>query len=333
MRGKSLLTIAAMLMAAMALLAHAGPAYATGVAAGTDITNQATATFTVGGSPVTVTSNTVTVKVAELINVTVTWQDGASVVVAPSATNKVVTMRVNNTGNGAEAFTLALNSTLGGDNFDPTASALYLDTNANGAYNAGVDAAYVAGTNDPNLAADANATIFIVSTIPAGVNDGDTSNVRLTATSNTGSGPAGTVFAGAGTGGTDAVIGATTGTANATGTYLVANVTVTVNKAATVTDQFGGNKPVPGATIRYTITVTVAGSGTAVGVVITDPIPANTTYTANSLTLNAVAITDGADADAGDVGATTAGTVTVNLGSLTSASAVQTITFDVTINN
>ena len=39
----------------------------------------------------------------------------------------------------------------------------------------------------------------------------------------------------------------------------------------------------PGATVEYTLTVTVAGSGTAVGVALADAIPANTTYTAGTL--------------------------------------------------
>ena len=62
------------------------------------------------------------------------------------------------------------------------------------------------------------------------------------------------------------------------------------------------------------------------------PIPANTSYTANSLILNGTPLSDGADGDAGDVGGTTPNTVTVDLGDMTSASPLQTIRFDVTIN-
>ena len=98
-----------------------------------------------------------------------------------------------------------------------------------------------------------------------------------------------------------------------------------------ISDPLGGNQPVTGATMTYSIDVSVAG-GTTNSVVITDPIPANTTYTTGTLTLNAGTLTDVADADAGDVGDTTANTVTVNLGNLTPASPVQTITFDVIIN-
>ncbi len=325
-------TTAAVFMALALTLTWSAAAYALGTAAGTNITNTATANYTVGGTPTTATSNTTTVKVAEILNVAATWQDGASVTVAPGDTNKVLTFRVTNSGNGSDSYSLSVNTLLGGDNFDPVFASIYLDANANGVYNAGIDTLHVAGTNDPVVAANAWATVFVLSNIPGALADGNTGNLRLTATSKTGSGAAGTVIAGAGEGGTDAVVGASTGASTAQGTYLVSSVTVSVVKSYVVIDQFGGTQPVPSATIRFTITVTVAGSGTAVGVVITDPIPANTTYTANTLKLNAGALTDVSDADAGDVGATTAGTVTVALGSLTSASAVQTITFDVTIN-
>jgi len=324
---------AAVVFIALALtLTWTAAAYAVGTAAGTNITNSATVNYIVGGTPATATSNTVTVTVAEILNIAVTWQDASSVLVAPSDTNKVLTFRVTNTGNGSDSYTLLVNTLIGGDNFDPALASVYLDANANGVYNAGTDTLHVAGTNDPVVAANAYATVFVLSNIPGALADGNTGNLTLTATSKTGSGAAGTVIAGAGESGTDAVVGTSTATQTVQGTYLVSSVTVSVVKSAVIIDQFGGATPVPGATIRYTITVTVVGIGTAVGVVITDPIPANTTYTVNTLKLNAGALTDGADADAGDVGATTPGTVRVALGTLTSASAVQTITFDVVIN-
>jgi uncharacterized repeat protein (TIGR01451 family) len=102
-----------------------------------------------------------------------------------------------------------------------------------------------------------------------------------------------------------------------------------LNKTVTVIDQWGGHQPIPGATLRYTITATA--SGTANNVVVIDPLPANTAFIPNTLKLNNAALTDAADTDAGDAGGTTADTVTVKLGNLTSASLIQTITFDVKI--
>lgn len=317
----------------MMAVAAAGHAYAAGTPAGTVISNRATAHYTVGANSLTADSNQASVTVAEIINLTATWQDAApGVNVSPGQTNRVTTFRVTNTGNGSERYTLsATGAGVGGDQFDPAVTAIYLDANANGAYDAGTDALYSTGT--PTVAPDGFVTAFVLSSIPSTtISDGDRGNVRLTASSKTGTGAPGTVLAGLGDGGVDAVIGSSSGTASPTGTYVVSSIAVSLNKTVTVIDQFGGTQPVPGATLRFAIAATVAGSGTATGVVITDPIPGNTTYKAATLKLNGAVLSDGADADAGDAGGTTAGTVTVRLGNLTSASPVQTVTFDVTIN-
>lgn len=110
------------------------------------------------------------------------------------------------------------------------------------------------------------------------------------------------------------------------------NTTVSVAKSAAVKDQSGSNIPMSGSTITYTLTITASGNGTATGIVITDPIPANTTYVTGTLKLNGTPLTDAIDADAGDVGGTTAGEVTVGLGDMTGATGTKTITFDVKIN-
>ncbi|MBI5888144.1 MAG: hypothetical protein HZB82_05470 [Deltaproteobacteria bacterium] len=307
--------------------------YAAGTPAGTVISNAAKATYTSGGPTVTTNSNTVNVIVAEVINVTVTWQDAANVTVSPGQTNAVLIFKVTNTGNGTEPFLLTGNATVAGDQFDPTLASIYLDTNGNGAYDSGTDTLYVPNVNNPNLAADGFVNVFVLANIPSsGVLDGNLGFATLTAASKTGTGAAGTIFALQGDGGVDAIIGASGGSAIATGKYVISSVLVSINKAATVSDVYGGTRAITGSTIRYSMTVTATGSGTAVGVVITDVIPAYTAYTAGTLKLNAVALTDNKDGDAGDVGGTTAGTVTVSLGNLTSASAVQTIVFNVTIN-
>jgi uncharacterized repeat protein (TIGR01451 family) len=154
--------------------------------------------------------------------------------------------------------------------------------------------------------------------------------VRLVATSSTGTGPAGTILPGAGDGGTDAVIGSSQGSRTVSGSYIISPSTVVnIAKTAVVTDPSGGTRPQPGATIRYTLTVTAAGPGTASGVLVSDAIPANTTYTANTLRLDGAPLTDAVDLDAGAVAA---GMVSISLGSMTSASPAHIVTFDVTID-
>ncbi|NNE44094.1 MAG: hypothetical protein HKN12_07785, partial [Gemmatimonadetes bacterium] len=82
----------------------------------------------------------------------------------------------------------------------------------------------------------------------------------------------------------------------------------------------------------YAIVVNVTGNGTATGITLTDAVPTYTTYNPGTLTLNSAPLSDAADADAGDVGATTAGVVTVDLGDLADTAPAQTITFEVTID-
>jgi uncharacterized repeat protein (TIGR01451 family) len=307
-------------------------AMALGTSAGIDISNSSTVDYSVSGSSGSVNSNTVTFRVDEKLDVNVTWQDAANVGVNTPDTNQILTFLLTNTGNGNDSFTLDVQNVLGGDQFDPVPVDIYLDTDGNGNFNAGVDTLYIPGTNDPVLGADASQTIFVRNNIPTGLNGGDLGNSQLTATSTTGSGVPGTSFANAGDNNTTALVGTSGGSSSAIGTYDVTNTTVALLKSVVISDPLGGIQPMPGATMTYSIGVSVTGPGTANGVVITDPIPANTTYTTGTLTLNAASLTDVVDGDAGDVGGTTPNTVTVDLGNLTAASPIQTITFEVIIN-
>ncbi len=140
------------------------------------------------------------------------------------------------------------------------------------------------------------------------------------------------MFAGQGTGGVDAVIGTSGGAVAVFGEYLVGDIQISAVKSQSVLDPFSGSRPVPGATITYQIVVTATGTGTALGAAFVDAIPANTTYVPGSLTLNSVAQSDAADADAGSVSSTPAPGVTVALGDFTAAAGPQTIVFRVTID-
>lgn len=325
--------ICVVILALLCVTCFASLAFAQGTPAGTEITNTATATYNVGSTEFTEDSDPVITTVAELLEVDVTWEDANPVTVNPSDTGQVLTFRVTNNGNGTDSYTLAVdNSETATDDFNPSFTSMYFDTNDNGVYDSGTDEAYTPLTNDPELAADASITVFVLNNIPAGLLDEDTGDSLLTATSNTGTGSAGTVISGAGEDGTNAIVGNSEGAATDTGTYLVSNVVVSVGKSALVDNEFNTNEPIPGAIITYTITVSVTGTGIAEGLVITDTIPSDTTYDQDSLTLNSASLTDAADGDSGDVGGTTTGVVTVDLGDLTEADGVQAITFDVIIN-
>ncbi len=307
-------------------------AHAVGVPAGTNIDNTAQVTYSVGAVSATTSSNTSSIKVAEILDVVVTLQT-PTVPVLAGATQKAMVYRVTNTGNGPETFHLQMTSVIAGDDFDPvpTAPSIYYDTDGSGDLSSG-DVPYTAGSNDPVLNADAFVTVLVVNDIPAGVVDGNRGFSRLTATSRTGTGAPGTVFAGLGVGGTDAVAGTTGANGVATGTYLVAGIAVNAVKSQTVADQFGGTRPLPGARINYSIVVSATGNGTASTTVFSDNIPANTTYVPGTLRLNNAVLSDAADADAGDFSNAPNARVRVTLGNLTQASGSQTIQFAVTIN-
>jgi uncharacterized repeat protein (TIGR01451 family) len=308
----------------------AGPAHAAGTVAGTNIDNVATATFDLpGGGTSTVTSNTVTLKVDELLDVTVASADPGDVVTSPSATNQVLKFTLTNAGNGNEKFDLATVETGGGDDFNPSVTSIVLDSNGNNAYDAGIDTIYVAGSNEPDLAPDTSLTVFILSSIPGSVANGDRGRVDLTATAKTGSGSPGTSFSGQGQGGGDAVVGATGASATNNGFYAIAAATLSLVKSATVTDPFSGNKQIPGATITYTLVASASGSGSLANVQVGDTIPTGTTYKPNSITLDGNGLTDATDADAGRF---SSNAITVGLGSVAAGSS-HTITFQVAIDN
>ena len=306
---------------------------AVGTIAGTDIDNTAVISYEVVGTPQTISSNTVTLTVAEVLDVDVTLLSGPVSVVAGASTQELLFV-VTNTGNGTETFSLAINNALTGDDFDPvesTPAAIYFDTDGSGDFSAG-DIAYTPDSNDPVLAPDASVDVLLVNEIPATAADGDIGLSELSAASQTGTGAAGDRFPGDGDGGLDENVG-TSGAADAiSGQYVLSDIQLAVVKSATVLDPFGGTDPVPGAEITYRIVVTPSGSQTAANAVIVDAIPANTSYLPNSITLNGGALTDAADGDVGAYTATPTPEVSVSLGDLVETDGVQTIEFTVTID-
>ena len=302
------------------------PAHAGGVKAGTLIENTASATYDGGAGPVTIPSNTITVKVDELLDVTVTSRDSGPVSAAPGSA--VLTFELTNTGNGPEAYTLTANPAVAGNDFDTTVNGIAVDTNGNGVYDPGVDQMLTGPATTAAIAADASLTVFVLVTIPGGVADGDQSDVSLLAEAVTGTGAPGTAFAGQGAGGGNAIVGSTGANATATGSLSVGITDVDLIKSATVRDPFGGTGIVPGATITYAIRAEVRGSGSVSDLVVTDAAPADTTYVAGSLKLDGATLTDAADADAGRSG--TSG-ISVDLGTVSGGSS-HTVTFQVAID-
>lgn len=313
--------------AVVAIPLYATSAHATGVEAGTLIENTAVATYDAGNGPETIDSNTVVLRVDELLDVAVTSLNAGPI--ATDGGTVVLTYSVTNTGNGPEAFTLTANPAVGGNDFDPTVDGIAIDTNGNGVYDPGVDEILTGPETTEILAADETLTVFILLSVPPAAVDTDEAQVDLLAEAVTGTGTPGTTFAGEGEGGGDAVVGLDGADDNALGAIIVGIVTVDLVKSATVLDPFGGTTLVPGSIITYTIRADVTGTGDVSDLLITDAIPADTTYVLTSLTLDSNPLTDAADADAGE--ASDAAGVSVDLGTVSGGTS-HSITFDVSVD-
>lgn len=303
-----------------------GLAHATGVTAGTLIQNTATATYTSGTATGSVTSNTVTVRVDEVLDLAVTGLTTTPALAG--ASNVVLEYSITNTGNGPEAFNLTVNTAVAGNQFDAVLQSVVVDNNGNGVYDPGVDQVLTSGQPTPSIAADGSLRVFVIVSLPGTVSDGQTSQVQLSAAAVTGSGTPGTVFAGQGNGGGDAVVGASTASQSANDALTAALATVSLTKSATISDPFGGSQPVPGAVVTYSLVAAVNGSGQATNLRVTDVIPVGTTYQTGTLKLDTAALSDANDADAGQASA--AG-IDVNLGTVAGGT-TKTVTFDVKIN-
>ena len=315
------------------------PVHAAGTAAGTVISNIATVDYSIDSvvAPA-ITSAPATIVVDELIDLTLTWQDGAPVSVSSPDTNDALTFLLTSTGNGPEAFSLARNNALPGDNYNPangSAGTIFMENGlAPGFQSTGpnADTLYIPGGNDPNLAAGSSQIVYVVSNTPGALTNGNTGLMRLDAASLTPGAPGavpGTGLPGLGQGGVTAVVGITQARAQSTGSYLVSGMSVVVAKSVlSVLDPRGGTDLMPGAILTYRIQVTLSGAGTADNLVISDPLPVEVTYAPNSITVGGIPRTDTTDADNAQFAVNT---LTVSLGNIP-APASFTIEFRAALN-
>lgn len=302
-------------------------AYAVGTAANTTITNTATVNFTVGSVAQTaINSNAATFLVDRKVNLNVAA--GSATTTSPGSTAQAVLYTVTNTGNDADNFTLTA-ANLTGDNFDVSNIKIYKD-NGDGVFNAASDTLVSAAVA---FTADQSIKFFIVSDIPLTPTNGQSALVKLTATTGY------TASSGADTAGVDTVFAdaGNDGTENANNTYNIATATLAVVKSSTIiSDPIAGTTnphAIPGAVIEYTVTVTNSSTTSAASAVtLTDSIPANTTYVASSMKLNATALSDAADADGGATTGSPVTSITVTAGTIPASGGTATVKFRVTVN-
>jgi uncharacterized repeat protein (TIGR01451 family) len=300
-------------MAALLALLAAPCAYAAGTEAGTSISNTASIDYSVSGvSQTQIQSSPATFYVDDKVLLTVTRVDSAPVPVTPGGSDLALTFTVANTGNTTHDFLLSATAepststqiTFGGntytDNFDATSPLTYVDNNGqqlSTSYSATVWSNTGAATQTTTvtaLAPDHSITVYVVASIPAAQLDSDVAICALTATAanaataltngatETVLGHSVTIVFADGAGTDDAAAPTHDGKYSDRSAYQVASSHLAVTKTPTViSDPINGvtnPKAIPNAIVEYIINVSNTGSKQADTVVITDQIPANTTF-------------------------------------------------------
>lgn len=230
-------------------VALAPSVWAAAPAAGTQISNQASASYNDStGAPQNVLSNSVVTTVAKVASLTLT-ADQTKLATA----NGIVTLphTLTNTGNGTDSFTLTAANLTGTDDFDVTNIKIFRDANGDGVADDNVNLAGQTVT----LAAGASTGLILQVQAPATATDTNSDNVinalaTITATS---------VFATSQTAtNTDTIVFSTGGVIN-------------ITKGASVTTTTAGS------TYNYTFNVQNSGNAQATAVTITDMLPAGVT--------------------------------------------------------
>lgn len=272
--------------AILGLVAQSTMAAPVGTASGTVVNNLATLAYSVGAiaqTPIgssaagntTGAGTATTFTVDNKINMTVA--DNGITTATPGQVGAVHTFTVTNTGNSTQDFSLAAanliaTTVVGGnaDTIDVAGFTAFIDTNSNGLLDVG-EKTYI-----DELVSGGTAIVTVIANVPIGATNTDFANISLTATALVG-GTVGTqgaalTNAAANTAGVDVVFADAAGTddlalnANhsARGTYDVVSATLTVTKTVTpICDPANGNvnpKNIPGAAVRYAITIKNSGA-------------------------------------------------------------------------
>jgi len=240
-----------MIAVALALFA-VQPVRALGTQAGTVISNQATVDFTdANGNPLQQLSNIVTTTVSQVAALLVDPDNSST---ATPGDVVYYAHQVTNTGNGPDTINMTAASSAS------WGLVFYLDVDGDGLYNNAVDTLLgdSDGDGDPDtglLADNASVDILIEVTVPGAAANGTVDTTTVTGTS-----------------ALDALV-----TETATDITTIAAPTLGVVKSVNpATDQ------PPGATLTYTVVVTNNGAAQANAVVVSDPVPTNTTYVTSS---------------------------------------------------
>jgi hypothetical protein len=302
------------------LVAWSGLAGAAGTASSTSITNRSSLTYSVGGIAQTLIESSPTGNstpgatlgadtsfvVDNKVSVLVTEGNSTYTSVSPGQTAAVTTFTVTNQGNTTQDFALAAANLANGttlfsgtDNFDGTSCSAYRESGVTAGYQSTQDTA----TYVDELTADGTATVYVVCDIPSGQASGSNAVVSLTATTRAGGGAASlgavlTETTTVNTAGVDIVFADSAGTDDASrdaaysarDAYRVVAAALTVTKTVTpLCDPLNSTtfpKNIPGAVVRWTITVSnAAGAGASASLTqVSDALNANSTFDPDLIT-------------------------------------------------
>lgn len=322
----------AVLMVAFMVLPQVAMAAGTDTNFNTTITNNVTIQYGSGPSTITTTAS-VDFVVDRVLDWVVAPTIATTLDVFDGISGNAVAFSVRNDTNGPVDILISLNQLAQA----PSSVGLFADTNTNGSYDAGVDAALPVSGADwyiDEVAEDAAPTFFIVADVATGAPTTDVYSYEIQTTTYAAGG------AGLGadllddSGSADQastvqnVFNDGTGYTGTTGdtdgdefymayaAFRVVTASLTASKTATViSDPVNGTsnpKAIPGANVRYVVQINNIGTAAATSVTIVDAIPANTAYVTDSLYISGVQDPDDTSAP-GDYNVTNAGAVTAPL--------------------
>src|SRR5690606_34694767 len=288
-------------LTSLMLLLVSGVAFAVGTPSNTTVINDVTVDHEISGVAQVTQSASVQFRVDNRVDLSIGVTNDT---VSPSQLNQVITFVIVNEGNTPQGYALTSSNSTVADDFNMNNVRLYIETGAVAGFDV-TDTLYISGSGnnagdlDPNssVPGDDTMTVYLVADVPpagGGSAPLDAQNARydlLVTTLNAGTN---TVTPGSnailwnpntvqavfteGSAGPHASDALNDGEHSATGVYSVNAPAVSFVKSATISDLLGGSTPSDGATITYSLQVSVSGSGSVDNVIITDAIPANTTY-------------------------------------------------------
>lgn len=289
-------------------LAFVPAANAAAPAAGTNISNIASASYSdAAGRAQTVTSNEVKATVIQVASFTLV--DDRTTTSNPNGQVSLI-HTLTNTGNGTDTFTINTANVNSGDDFNFNTIQVYLDANGDGV----ADNTNNLAGQTVSLTAAQTVNLIVVTTTPATAISGQNGQLTISATS-------------------AVAIAAADATALQTKTNTD-RVNVTANAVIQVTKSASVSAVQSGDTIEYTLTYKNTGNTTATDVLLTDLIPANLTYFPGSAisSSSATGLTDVTDGDGYDFNVTQAGRLTFKIPSV-AANTTGTLKFKVTVNS